>query len=97
MGPKRSHRYFAIFMMVVLPLTAAVDCVNDVSEADFLFEGKKFENVDMEDFVAEKNCLSPVIILNNMLGEEFGVLLLPLLALPLSLPISSTVMKTLRC
>ncbi len=97
MGAKRSYICFAVFMTVVFPLTVALDCVNDISEADFLFEGKKFENVDMEDFVAEKNCLSPVIILNNMLWGEFGVLLLPLLALPLSLPISSTVMKTLRC
>ncbi len=96
MGPKRSYIFFAIFMTAVLPLTLAVDCFNDINEADFLFGGKKFENVDMEDFVAEKNFLPPLITLKMLLGE-FGLPLLPLSAFPLFLPISLTAVKTLRC
>jgi hypothetical protein len=87
MKPTRSYLCLIIFIAAVLPLTLAVDCFNDVSEADFLFAGKKFENVDMEGFAAEKNCVSALIILDRAFSE-FGLALLTLPAPPFSAPIS---------
>jgi hypothetical protein len=96
MGPKRSYICLAIFITAVLPLTLAVDCFNDVDEADFLFDGKKFENVDLEGFAAEKNSVSAPMTL-SMVFSEFGFALVPLRGSPVSIPISSTVIRTLRC
>ena len=97
MKPKGSHICIAIFLMALFPLNSAVDCFNDINEADFLCVGKKIENIDPEDFVGEKSCPPGVMILANILFEEFGIILAFLPNFSLPLPIPSAVLGTLRC
>jgi 1,4-dihydroxy-2-naphthoate octaprenyltransferase len=96
MGSKRRYIYLAIFLITVLPLNSAVDCFNDISEVDFLCDGRKFEDVDSTDFIAEKSCSSGMMIRANMFFSEFGILVSSLPASPTFLPISPSAL-TLRC
>ncbi len=61
-------RFISITVICLIPVfiwSTGFDCYNDVVEADFLCVGKKFENVDVENFVAEKNGFHLALILNS--------------------------------
>ena len=97
MEPKRNCICIAVFLIVVFPMSSTMDCFNGIHEADFLCAGEKFENVDLETFVAEKNGPSGVMIFASTYFTELGIPLVLIPNFPLPLSISSAIIGTLRC
>jgi hypothetical protein len=94
-----TYIYLLIFLVFALPWSSAVGFYNDIAEADFLSEGNKFENADLENFVADKSCayLSlPCSTISGLLGDiEFSIfdnVISPLVPAPFSKNVT-----TLRC
>lgn len=48
----------AIQAILLLGFFSTMDCYYDVAGADFLFYDQKFENVDFDGFVADKNVIT---------------------------------------
>ncbi len=54
---KKIYRCLAVQAILLLGFFSTMDCYYDIADADFLFYGQKFENVDFDGFVGDKNVI----------------------------------------
>ncbi len=87
----------AIVLAGLFLLNSTMDAYNDIVGADFLYDGKKFENVDVEDLIADKYSSSTGSFPGTLPLSEF---IFPSRNLPVfspPLPVLLTAARNLRC
>ena len=95
MKPSRIYLSLIIYLILAFPLYSALDCYNDVAEADFL-GAQKIEAIDLADFGVEKSSSSwGLVVTSFSFFPEFRFffsLEIPSIPVPFSL-IKDTILR----